>query len=445
MTVENRVVWAEGMFLRTQHFQQQDRYTESLVRAAVRGLIGHGWGFETLRLNTSLLGTGKVAIAEATGVLPDGTPFAIPEQVDHPEPLAVSEATREGVVYLALPELQPGAIEIDPEGAPDSGARYRGHALELRDTIANIDGQALVQLAKLNVRLMHHDEERGGYVCMGVARIKGVQTDGAVVLDNDYIPPCLSVSAHGIFGEFLSELEGKLQSIAQDRVRYIDGRGQGAADLRDLLMLQIVNRVAPLITHLREQQILHPKDLFAVLVSLIGECSTYATSERVAPPLPSYRHHDLAGSFRPVMDLLRSLLVGLGRPDRKAMPIPLHLHRSGVRTTEVPDVQLFSRASFILAVKADMPAEKVRQMFPRQATIGPVEDFQDLWMSRLSGIEATPVPVAPPQIPYHTGMSYFDLDRSSQYWKKLPKSTGLAIGLTGDFPGLEIECWAIRE
>src|SRR5688500_10183676 len=166
MTFENRVVWAEGMFLRTQHFQQQDRYTESLVRAAVRGLIGHGWGFEMLRLNTSLFGTGKVAIAEAAGVLPDGTPFAIPEQVDHPEPLSVSEATREGVVYLALPELQPGAIEIDPEGAPDSGARYRGHALELRDTIANMDGQALVQLAKLKVRLMHHDEERGGYVCM---------------------------------------------------------------------------------------------------------------------------------------------------------------------------------------------------------------------------------------------------------------------------------------
>ena len=125
------------------------------------------------------------------------------------------------------------------------------------------------------------------------------------------------------------------------------------------------------------------------------------------------------------------------------MPVPLHLHRSGVRTTEVPDPQLFSRASFILAVKADMPAEKVRQMFPRQATIGPVEDFQDLWMSP-SRASAHAVPVAPPQIPYHTGMSYFDLDRSSQYWKKLPKSTGLAIGLTGDF-GLEIECWAIRD
>ncbi len=31
MSWNNRVVWSEGMFLRPQHFQQQDRYIETLV------------------------------------------------------------------------------------------------------------------------------------------------------------------------------------------------------------------------------------------------------------------------------------------------------------------------------------------------------------------------------------------------------------------------------
>ena len=31
MSWTNRVVWQEGMFLRTQHFQQQDRWTEQLA------------------------------------------------------------------------------------------------------------------------------------------------------------------------------------------------------------------------------------------------------------------------------------------------------------------------------------------------------------------------------------------------------------------------------
>ena len=38
MTWTNRVVWQEGMFLRAQHFQQQDRWLEQLVRGARRGV-----------------------------------------------------------------------------------------------------------------------------------------------------------------------------------------------------------------------------------------------------------------------------------------------------------------------------------------------------------------------------------------------------------------------
>ena len=32
MSWTNRVIWQEGMFLRAQHFQQQDRWLEALVR-----------------------------------------------------------------------------------------------------------------------------------------------------------------------------------------------------------------------------------------------------------------------------------------------------------------------------------------------------------------------------------------------------------------------------
>ena len=36
MSDKNKVVWSEGLFLRTQHLQQQDRYTEGLVRGALQ-------------------------------------------------------------------------------------------------------------------------------------------------------------------------------------------------------------------------------------------------------------------------------------------------------------------------------------------------------------------------------------------------------------------------
>ena len=112
MSWTNRVVWQEGMFLRTQHFQQQDRWTEQLVRGRVQALRPHPWGLIDYALDRDLLGTGRFALASATGVFEDGTPFALPGETDHPPPLELPESARNVLVYLALPIRQAGAVEV---------------------------------------------------------------------------------------------------------------------------------------------------------------------------------------------------------------------------------------------------------------------------------------------------------------------------------------------
>ena len=51
MSDKNKVVWSEGLFLRTQHFQQQDRYTEGLVRGALQAAPMQSFGFRSLTLD----------------------------------------------------------------------------------------------------------------------------------------------------------------------------------------------------------------------------------------------------------------------------------------------------------------------------------------------------------------------------------------------------------
>ena len=106
MSWDNKVVWSEGMFLRTLHFQQQARYTEKLLNSRVDGLRPYGWGLAELQINRELLTTGKFAVTTCRGVLPDGTPFSVPDDVPHPPPLAVPENTRDCIVYLTLPVRQ---------------------------------------------------------------------------------------------------------------------------------------------------------------------------------------------------------------------------------------------------------------------------------------------------------------------------------------------------
>ena len=55
------------------------------------------------------------------------------------------------------------------------------------------------------------------------------------------------------------------------------------------------------------------------------------------------------------------------------------------------------------------------------------------------------LPVAPRQIPFHAGFCYFELEtRGNEMWRQLETSSGLAMHVAGDFPGLELEFWAIR-
>ena len=47
----DRVVWQEGMFLRAQHFQQQDRHAEHRLEARTAPLRPHPWGVTELALD----------------------------------------------------------------------------------------------------------------------------------------------------------------------------------------------------------------------------------------------------------------------------------------------------------------------------------------------------------------------------------------------------------
>ena len=54
------------------------------------------------------------------------------------------------------------------------------------------------------------------------------------------------------------------------------------------------------------------------------------------------------------------------------------------------------------------------------------------------------LPVAPREIRYHAGFNYFELDTSHELWRQLAQSGGLALHLSGEFPAIEFEFWAIR-
>ncbi|WP_443190665.1 type VI secretion system baseplate subunit TssK [Pseudomonas indica] len=443
MSWNNRVVWSEGMFLRPQHFQQHDRFMETLLDGRCRSLIAGGWGFSELRIDDALLTQGKLAIVSARGVLPDGTPFHIPGDDPAPPPLAVDDNLRDGLVYLALPLKRAGTRDTAGEGEPLGGARYVSQVREVRDDNAPFESRVPVAVGSRAFRLLTERDGLGEYACVGVVRVVEKRNDGALQLDETYIPPLLDVAASHTLSGFRSELQGLLHQRGEALAgRVVASGAGGASEIADFLLLQLVNRAEPLLAHLARLSPLHPESLYRELVALAGEFCTFSSNARRPADYPAYQHDDLDATFAPMMLALRQALSMV--IDSRAIPIPIVEKSYGVHVAMLPDRTLIDAASFVLVVRADVPAEHLRSLFPQQAKVGSVEHIRDLVNLQLPGIALLPMPVAPRQIPYHAGSTYFELDRGSDHWKQLTHSGGFAFHVAGQFPGLNLAFWAIR-
>jgi len=124
-----------------------------------------------------------------------------------------------------------------------------------------------------------------------------------------------------------------------------------------------------------------------------------------------------------------------------------HVIQDDIKTFATPGLfvkQLLETCNFVLAVYAEMPAEKVRSLFPSQVKIAPVEHIRTLVSRALPGVDLSPIAVAPRQIPYHTNFSYFSVNTQHELWKKLANSAGIAFHAGSHYPGLKLELWAIR-
>jgi type VI secretion system protein ImpJ len=444
MSWENKVVWTEGLFLQPQHLQQHDRYVERLVRVSTASLRPFSWGLAQLDLDADLLTLGKFAMRSAAGILPDGTPFSVPDDVDHPRPLDIAETARNNIVYLLLPTRQPAGTETAPADQQETVARFALSEHEAVDSNAGYQGSATVPIGKLRLRYAIEAEGREGHAAIGLARIAEVRPDKSIVLDDAYIPPLLLSSASATLAGFVTQLQGLLHHRAEALAgRVSESATRGAAEIADYLMLQLCNRYEPLLTHFTGTLgQLHPETFYQVAVSLAGELATFTETRKRPAAFPTYRHDDLQATFRPVMAALRQSLSAV--LEQNAVPIPLQERKFGIHVGPISDRTLVANATWVLAVKAQMPAEALRRGFPNLVKIGPVEQIRELINVALPGVAVRALPVAPRQLPYYAGTTYFELDRSSPYWAALARSGGIAIHVTGDVPGLEIECWAIR-
>jgi type VI secretion system protein ImpJ len=444
MSAHNRVIWSEGLFLQPQHFQQQDRYFERYVETRCQPLVPYSWGFTEIEFERDFLKIGKIGLRRLVGVFPDGTPFRMPDDDPLPAPIDIGGDVRDQRLHLSVPLRRAGELEAARGPGTDELVRLDVREFQAANAAGGGGDPATLEVAALRTRLLLEKDLTEAYASVPLGHVIECRADQQVVLDEHFIPTVLQIRAANRLATVTTELLGLFHQRGEALGGRVAATSRGAAsELADFLMLQAINRYEPLLAHVADTGVIHPEQLYQFCVAAAGELATFTRTSKRTPKFPGYRHDHLKETFEPVILSLRESMSKV--MTQNAIPIPLEPRKFGISLGIVPDRSLFTSAVFILAARADGPAENVRQRFPAQVKVAPAERIGDLVRQGLPGVPVVPIPVAPRQIPFHAGYAYFELDQTHELWTQLKTSGGVAIYVSGDFPGLTMEFWAIRD
>lgn len=440
MTSVSKPLWSEGMLVRPQHFQQHDRWIEHALEARISATTLFGWGLRRLTLDAPTLARGQVLVDSVVAIMPDGTVIDSGTGLVI-APRAVPPTLRNAAVKLALGLRRPHGAFGGGVGEPGRLGRYRRTEQSVRDDTAPERQPIGVEVAELAIHLLFEGEPEDGLVTLPIARIRETDAAGAVVLDEDYIPPCLSLQASARLVRIVNEIRSLLHSRGEALARTGTG-GTDGAHLVDLMVLAMVNEQEALFEHFASLPGLHPEPVFRAALALSGRLSTFTASRRRKTDTPSYDHLDLDGPFRRLMDDLRQLLAIVIQ--RAAVMLPLQERGHGISLATPGDRSLFHDARFVLIARASVQPEILRAQLPISTKVGSVETIRDLVNLQLPGIPLHALPVAPREVPFMQRAVYFELDQGVELWRSLTRSAAIALHVSGDYPDLHLELWAIR-
>ena len=443
----SRVVWSEGMHLGPHHFQTQSRYFEDTLWFLNSNLRQEPWGFLHFFIDTEALSNGLAILNFASGILPDGLIFDLPDCDSVPEPAQLSglfaSTDSEIILHLAIPPRQDQGLDCDLGGG--SSARYGAVKRVLRDDAAG-QGENSVSFARKNLVLLSQAQLSEGTVSFPIARVFR-DGKGGFACDPEFIPPCLRISAcEGlvlILHRLVQAIDEKIVSTRS--VRAGSGRfelGTSALDVANYWFLHALCSSLPALRHHLQDRRSHPEEVYRDLVRLAGALSTFAL-ESARDEMPAYRHRDLASTFKELDALIRRYLEIVAPSN--SITLQFRKADNYIYAAEVKDERCLRRARWILGVRSSIAESLILRQTPKLVKVCSGEGVTKLVQRALPGMELLHLPVPPAALRAQADMHYFSISLSGPCWQHILQTKQVGVYLPGDLGDATFELTVITE
>lgn len=440
MPANRKMVWAEGMLLGQQHFQQWDHYLHHQRCLIQQHIAPYNWGVAILETDDSFLPQGIFRLNRCVALLEDGRWIDFDSVFD--EPLTVTipkDAQGKLAIYLALPisESVAGITGYPTMGASAWEADYK----VIHDQYDTSRGREIC-LSRQNLRLLLDDAPKDNLAIIKIAELHYDTNQLAFKSCIHYYPPLLKMNAcpgmiSWIAG-FKSVLLQLIKRLNAQKMKHRHIQNQfGYSDFMYFNLIKTLTAHLPAFGELQRAPVLHPFHLYQACINLIGELWGFLDEPLCEQALPSYRHHAIADVFTDLKDRFVALI-------ERVMPVNTvdimlqKLSETQYQSASIVDKDLQVK-HFCLAVYHEKMTQALIDKIGAQIKIAAPSQLNNIVTSFTQGIEFNYVAEPGKDLTAKRHYHYFLLDKQSQGWSDVVAEKKLAIFVSHDLISLPIE------
>ena len=448
----SKVLWSEGLFLRPQHFQQQDRYHETRLNQTACALHPYCWGVRRLAVDLDALRSDVLRIDELSLLFPDGEVYRAPGDDVLPPQVRLGDlppAVQALTYHAALPLLHAHG-ENCASGAGTTDAidlRFGRHERDTQDLYTQAADAPVTYLRK-SLRLVADGDALEAYESFPLLRLRRVAT-GGFEIDPAFIAPSMSIDAvasggAGLYGglarlmeKLLAKVNALYGDLREPSRNVVEIRG---GDVSSFWLLHTASAGYAALAHYLHHRQLHPERLYGALLELAGGLMTYSRSYRLED-LPSYVHADPGPQFARLDGIIRDLLDTV--ISSRYFTIALRKERPSYYHGALDSGRIDAQTTLYLAVAAEMPALRLVEAVPLQFKVGAPEDVDKFVLSALPGVKLAHAPQVPSAIPVRPDTHYFVLEGRGALYEAMLKAQAISVYVPNGVRELRLELIAV--
>lgn len=444
-----KILWGEGLFLRPQHFQQQDAYHEWRLAQMSRLLHPYAWGVRHLKVDPDALQTGLLRLLELQVVLPDGEMFNAPGEDELPPPVSLSTLGHDGsgelLFHLALaPVRASGTNMASTQHEADTAVRYFRTPIQAADSYTDAVPAELVVLRK-SAQVLPDHAPRAHLVSLPLVRLRRTSTGGFEV-DGRFMPPSLSIqSSPSMFlylRRLLDVLQAKVDALygmhREPSKNIIEFR---SGDVASFWLLHTASSAFAGLSHLSRHAVLHPERLFEKLLELAGALMTFSKTFTLAD-LPAYDHGNPGPGFTRLDQIVRELLETV--ISTRYFSIALTETQPSFHLGRLDAEQITPQTQLYLGVSAAMAPAELVEVVPQRFKIGAPDDVEKLVLSAMPGVRLIHAPQVPAAVPVRPGSYYFSLEPRGTLYERMLQAHAMTVYAPTGLPDLRLELVAVN-